>query len=92
MSKGLDALKEYSNNALLDYSSDYYLSTKYIDDYQTIEKELKVLEIIKNKLVDIEIFIYHINSDVEIYNLAMDKLKERYLTQEEYDLLREELL
>ena len=55
----------------------------------TIEKELKALEIIKNKLVSLFHLAY--TDTKEAYN---DLVSEHYreLTKEEYDLLKEVLL
>lgn len=52
-------------------------------------KELKALEIIKEKNVKIDVLKYQ--SDVVFYNMAVFE-KEEKLTQEEYDLLKEVLL
>ena len=44
MSKELEALKRFRENAKFDTKSDYYLSTKYIDDNDIIETALKEKE------------------------------------------------
>ena len=74
MSKGLEALKRSFD------------SWEYLKDYETIEKELKALEIIKNKEVDIKAF--NDLTNLGDYNYYC----EPELTQEEYDLLKEILL
>ena len=53
-----------------------------------IENALKVLEIIKEKEVNVFIFLH--SGDLETYNDMVED--NRKLTQEEYDLLKEELL
>ena len=53
-----------------------------------LEKKLKALEIIKEKQVDVFIFLH--SGDLETYNDMVED--NRKLTQEEYDLLKEELL
>ena len=58
------------------------------DDYDTIEKSLKALEIIKEKKVNVFIFLH--SGDLETYNDMVED--NRKLTQEEYDLLKEVLL
>lgn len=87
MSKGLEALR------LLDhiYGRSNELS---IEEYEIIKKELKALEIIKKKDVDVGLLR---EETLESYN---DIMRERYdyteidytLTQEEFDLLKEVLL
>lgn len=56
----------------------------------TIEKELKALEIIIKKNVNIFLFKTE-GCTLKIYNTIVI-LKEHHLTQEEYDLLKEVLL
>lgn len=88
MSKGLDALNEIKkgiDTALWDGNEYDYLDI--------IEKELKALEIIKEKRVDIrllfETFNYYKNG-LKAYNGMRTYGYD--LTQEEYDLLKEVLL
>ena len=58
----------------------------YDENIKIVEKSLKALEIIKNKQVNV--FLLH-SVDLETYNdMIADN---RNLTQEEYDLLKEEL-
>lgn len=68
MSKGLEALERS------------FGSWEYLKDYETIEKELKALEIIKNKEVDIK----WLGSYVSIHNTYE-------ITKEEYNLVKEVL-
>lgn len=77
MSKGLEALKEIK--------SEPFSWEKLKDSLDTIEKELKALEIVKKKLVDVnwlkgcdELEDYNFCNNIE-------------LTQEEYNLLKEVL-
>ena len=82
MSKGLEAL-EYIKKSKYD-------DCAYIADFaslEIIEKELKALEIINEKDVNIGAFR---ELDLEHYNMyARDILGTRQLTKEEYDLLKE---
>ena len=80
MSKGLEALENIRH-----YDSRVGL---HEDDYEVIGKELKALEIIKNKCVDvcdIICFAYSLCN----YNRSRQGLS--LLTQEEFDLLKEVL-
>ena len=68
------------------------------EDFETIKKELKALEIIVNKRVNVAYLIYCIETfdyeegfALEQYNLSCFK-DEWKLTQEEYDLLKGVLL
>lgn len=87
-SKGLEALVDLRNN--------WWATTDQKERaYDIIEKELKALEIIKNKDVCVELLRYwwkceYNDKDIlEKYNY-MHHWKQ--LTQEEYDLLKEVLL
>ena len=88
MSKGLEALED-----LYEYTSPY-INVEDIDEshantcYQVIQKELKAFEIIKEKEVNVFIFLH--SGDLETYNDMVED--NRKLTQEEYDLLKEVLL
>ena len=53
-------------------------------------REHQALEIIRNKVVLIDVFLE--SEDVNDYNEFYAKSKDRHLTQEEYDLLKEVLL
>lgn len=81
---GLEALERVKT--LLDYQI-------VSEDISIIEKELKALEIIKKKMVDmnllVETFTYPKNG-LKAYNGY--KINGYNLTQEEYDLLKEVLL
>lgn len=80
MSKGLEALERIIET--------FY--DKESEDIQIVRKELKALEIIKEKKVDIkDIYRY---ADYSQYNYAMLGVPYEFrLTQEEYDLLKEVL-
>lgn len=54
MSKELEALRRFRNNAKIDNKSDYYLSTQYIDDNDIIESALKRLELYESNQIFIE--------------------------------------
>lgn len=88
MSKGLKALK-----TILQWFDDEHLgldeNVKESEEYQTIEKELKALEIIKNKFE----ISKPIGIDIENNTVSCGSLiQKKDLTQEEYDLLKEVLL
>ena len=89
MSKGLEALKGLHSKALKSVRGGFQeLQKNSIDrEYKTIEKELKALEIIKNKNVNVR---YLLECRFEDYNNLVEVEEE--LTQEEYDLLKEVLL
>lgn len=78
--------------ALIDLSQQHKLSLTEehrIDCYRTIEKELKALEIIKEKRVDITFFDTYLRWNWEKYQNRKLKCSEKELTQEEFDLLKE---
>ena len=93
MSKGLKELKE------IELKWQYGVFT-FVPNFEIIEKELKALEIIKNK-PNIEIVNIINSKDYETY-IENEKLfcadndieykEETMATQEEYDLLKEVLL
>ena len=58
-----------------------------VNCYEVIEKSLKALEIIKEKEVNMQVF--NQCEDVEIYNKVYIKQKDRQLTKEEFNLLKE---
>lgn len=86
MSKALDALERIEN----EYSIDE--AVFYKEDFNQVRKELKALEIIKEKECDIRWFKYCIkeNLKVETYNNGLPEYYEK-LTQEQIDLLKEVL-
>lgn len=67
----------------------------FIPNFEVIEKELKALEIIKTKKVNIDAFISISHMDYDFYlkhfNYWFGTTNET-LTQEEYDLLKEVVL
>ena len=75
MSKGLEAIQKYRDG--------FEMLPSKID---IIEKELKALEIIKKKRVDVGF----LDRDLSSYNVGLPR--KHILTQEEYDLLKEVLL
>ena len=88
MSKELEALNRICEH--LDLDDEYfYLKNGEKTDYKVIEKSLKALEIIKEKGVNVGLLSRCANA--ERYNKGMC-YESRYLTQEEYDLLKEVLL
>ena len=80
MSKGLKALKEIKDDVVAEYIDDYK------GRFETIEKELKALEIIKknNMIIPIK------GSDNRCW-LESQMLDAKRISQEEYDLLKEVL-
>ena len=82
MSKGLEALERLYCAGRLDLH--YVQSEKHKEDYDTIEKELKMLEIIKDKISVIQMMSF---SEVVYFLHSSEPL-----TQSEYDLLKEVLL
>ena len=60
------------------------------ETFNAIKKSLKALEIIKNKVVLIDVFLE--SEDVNDYNEFYGKSKDKHLTPEEYELLKEALL
>ena len=91
MNKELEALERLKNHTISYVGSDYKVSTdsreEQIKDLELIEKELKALEIIKEKEVNVFIFLH--SGDLETYNNMVED--NRKLTQEEFDLLKEVL-
>jgi hypothetical protein len=89
MSKGLESLK-----LLLDWFDDLHYGfdkiVKKSEEYKTIEKELKALEIIRNKCVDIH--FVKISANYDHYVFLCDYGLGKQISKEEYDLLKEVLL
>ena len=79
MSKELEALERIRSHNYHELSKRECLNI--------IEKELKALEIIKEKEVNVFIFLH--SGDLETYNDMVED--NRKLTQEEFDLLKEVL-
>jgi thiamine monophosphate synthase len=91
MSKGLEALESLETEY---YTKNGVRFLEFRDDDErldTIEKELKALEIIKEK--DVDIYIFQRCETVDKYNSRVIHIvgETRELTQEEYDLLKEVL-
>lgn len=95
MDKGLEALKEF-RLLVANYEDKWSKNTTkhFIKCADTIEKELKALEIIKEKNVDVIYLHYECNclEDYNEYNQTCELDKDEYLTQEEYNLLKEVVL
>ena len=97
MSKGLEELKDLKN-AFIGYCRELKCETNYIkvceNKFSKIEKELKALEIIKERSVQISWFTgllkIHPHYNYVDYNFAL--ADNRKLTKEEYELLKEVLL
>ena len=84
MSKGLEALKTIRYIHDTECGKDESINK----DFDTIEKELKVLEIIRYKRVEVKEFIVN-NITLERYNYLYSW---KSLNQEEYNLLKEVLV
>ena len=89
MSKGLEAWKE-----LLKICDDFGCVDIYKQqpNKSIIEKELKALEIIKNKEINVHALLLHLRrfDDPNGYNVLVGTNYQ--ITQEEYDLLKEVVL
>ncbi|MBR1984467.1 MAG: hypothetical protein IKA31_01885 [Clostridia bacterium] len=105
MNKGLEALEElkFQVGNITYHTHDLQITTFKVRDsglFELIEKELKALEIIKEKNVDIvgvkKLSLEDYNKGVELGDKYKPKeMKEcpyKKLTQDEYDLLKEVLL
>lgn len=83
MSKGLEALHTIAFNTQIN-------GMNFGNELRIIEKELKILEIIKKKEVNFEVFgAFETYKDYEIYYDKKFHLIENKLTKEEYYLLKE---
>ena len=70
------------------------ISNDYCDEFEIIEKELKALEIIKTKNVDIDYIktcFYDKKGGFKDYNAWVGHDDDEELSQEEYELLKEAL-
>ena len=83
MSKSLEALENIKREAGTPYFSTLYDIDMWREDFETVEKALKVLEIIKDK----HLITFQDDATAKYVGIAKPPL-----TQEEYDLLKEELL
>lgn len=93
MSKSLETYKAVATLEMSAMSDDKMTVEKAEELRQVIEKELNVLEIIKERKVDI--YLLEITKNVDQYNRPFgDHLVSlcRLLNEEEYDLLKEFLL
>lgn len=84
--KRLEELEKEHNKLLLDYQELVHCGLK------SEQKKIKALEIIVDKLVDIRTFISSAilskHETPDAYNFIVSDVR-RYLTQEEFDLLKE---
>jgi len=95
MSKGLNSL-----HIMITYlSGNYARSRESLEDFRNIENELKALEIIKETRVDTSLIKLSKDYDdycslevIKVLSNGEDMLiKQRGITQQEYDLLKEVL-
>lgn len=85
----LDALNRLRKSELIDLCNFLIKEKRYFKEYiNETEKSLKALEIIKEKSVDVQLLKN--SKNVNEYNWYVHT-KDRALTQEEYDLLKEVL-
>ena len=78
MSKELEALENIKREAGMPYFSTLYDIDMWREDFKTVETALKALEIIKEKILDINYFkVIADNCDLtyQEYNLLMEVLK-----------------
>lgn len=86
MSKGIEAFKRIGN--AIDHADEIAWSYFEEGDFDIVDKELKALEIIKEKQINIDLF--NDTPNIDEYNYwCSDRA---ILTKEEYDLLKEVLL
>lgn len=88
MSKALEAIERIEN----EYSIDE--AVFYKEDFRQVRRELKALEIIKDKRIDIEIFYTFFiegNRNYSFYDIHYGTYGEYCLTETEFDLLKEVL-
>ena len=85
MLKGLEALEKIVDEIKWTHNDGKTLTRFDKEQVDIIEKELKALEILKNKKTDINLLL---NNGLDFYNSCFYPRK---LTQEEYELLKEVL-
>lgn len=83
MSKELDIINNWKSQ--IHWQKDW----GWNKELETVEKSVKALEIIKEKQV--EVYSFYRARDLEHYNETVAWLKPYYLTEEEYNLLKEVL-
>ena len=83
MSKGLEALE------MMGMTVDVMCSTEYVEAKKVVERELKALEIIKKKQVNV--WAFNMCNSVGAYNASRPNDMAKPLTQEEFDFLKEAL-
>ena len=85
-------LKHYSACAVCQYYKNKKCTNKQECIWNTLERKLKALEIIKEKRVDITFLDTYVKWNWEKYLNRKLKCSEKELTQDEFDLLKEVLL
>ena len=82
---------DYEENPEYSYHEEYdgTIEDNYPDEIALIEKALKALKIIKEKQVNV--WAFNMCDAVGVYNASIPNVMIKRLTQEEYDLLKEEL-
>lgn len=97
MSKGLEALERYVENAWFDEDSEYYLTAEHLDDYHIIKKELKEYREIKEiaKQYDWENItkeIFNVNADKkyrDLFNSAIVNIQNDYRKARALEIIKE---
>lgn len=87
MSKGLEALNRIGKVYYPTESKNLYFSEDYGDDFDIIEKELKVLEIVKKKS-EFSFWDFKHCDNFDEYN-ELYNTRDNRLTQEEFNFLKE---
>ena len=72
----------------------FLLNKRILDYHQTVRKKLKVLEIIETKKVDVGVLVCGLDEYNEYIRdnfFSDDEIESRLVTQEEYDLIMEDI-
>lgn len=82
-----EALERIKNTIIVRRNYNRVVSIFNQEEIETIEKDLEILEILKNKVVDITILYF--STCIEVYNCGFANKPKFQLTQEEYTKLKE---
>lgn len=93
MSKGLEALEVLKNIQTMTFGNSDLIESAYKEECEVIEKELKALEIIKKKRVNVHKFMWCIFKKYSAfhYNFYFCEEDDQFLDDEEFELLKEVL-
>ena len=89
MLKGVDLIQRIQNELIEGYPTGNLYIGVTEEEYEELDKELKALEIVKEKKVNA--WILAICNEVGVYNAAIPNDIMKRLTLEEFDLLKEVL-